>query len=126
MNFEEVLRAELSLIDSLTDKVFPLNATEGTEAPYIIYVSSEGLFDKSFEGYLNSKEVNCEINILVSNYSNLKALSKLVIAKIISFQGRIIGQNGPLIKNVTYEISPEIYEKEVSLYRSVIDLKVKF
>jgi hypothetical protein len=125
MNFEEALRAELSTITELTNKVFPLNATEGIKAPYIIYVSTEGIQDKTLQGYLASKEIECEINILHDSYVNLKSLTKQVLAKIIAFQGRIIGDNGPFIQNVTYEKPVELYESLVFLYRCVINTKFK-
>lgn len=124
MTFDEALRDELSLLDGLANKVFPLHATEGTKAPYVIYVSSEGLRDKILDGYLGSGVISCEINILQTSYSGLKTLSKYVIEKIISFQGRTIGA-GPFIKDVTYQTSPAIYEKEVNLYRTVLDIKVR-
>ncbi|SDM17419.1 DUF3168 domain-containing protein [Bacillus sp. OK048] len=126
MDFEEALRAELGTIAGLTNKVFPLNATEGTKAPYIIYVSSEGVQDKSLLGYLSSKEVDCEINIVQASYGSMKSLTKLVISQIISFIGRNIGENGPFIQNVTYHKPVELYEQEVNLYRCVIDCNFKF
>lgn len=130
MNFEEALRDELSSITSLSNKVFPLNAPEGTKAPYVIYVSNDGVLDKSFEGYLKTRVVDCEINILHKSYGGLKSLAKDVLDKVKSFQSRNIGgiltKDGPFIQNITYSKPVEIYESEVKLYRSVIDIKVKF
>lgn len=126
MTFEEALRAELSSISGLSNKVFPLHAKEGITTPYIIYVSSEGIPDKTFEGYLDSKEVECEINIIHNSYSSMKSLTKSVLDKIRSFQGRYIGGYGPLIQNVSYEKPVELYENEVSLYRCLIDIKVRY
>jgi hypothetical protein len=126
MTFEEALRAELDTITELTGKVFPLNATEGVKAPYVIYLSSEGIQDKTLQGYISSKEVDCEINILHDSYASVKSLTRSVLSKFLSFQGRIIGDNGPLIQNVTYEKPVELYESEVFLYRSVLDVKFRF
>lgn len=126
MNFEEALRAEIGAIEGLSNKVFPLNATEGTQAPFIIYVAPEGIPFKTLQGYLSCKEVVCEIHILHNSYSGMKTLSKQVLEKIQSFQGRELGSGGPFIQNATYEQPTEVYEKEVSLYRSSFDLNVKF
>ncbi len=126
MTFEEALRAELSSVKGLKNKVFPLNSKEGTKAPYIVYISSEGILDKTFNGFLNTKEVDCEINIIHKSYGEMKDLSRIVLEKIITFPGRYIGGYGPYIQNLTYEKPIELYENEVSLYRCVIDLKVKF
>ncbi|RSD21075.1 DUF3168 domain-containing protein [Mesobacillus subterraneus] len=126
MDFEEALTAELTMIEGLANKVFPLNAKEGTLPPYIVYLSSEGLQDKTFDGYLLFKEVECEINILHSTYREMKDLTKVVLGKILSFQGRTIGEGGPRIQNLSYEKPFELYEKEIKQYRSVIDVKFKF
>jgi hypothetical protein len=126
LNFEEALTAELTMIEGLATKVFPLNAKEGTVPPYIVYLSTEGIQDKSFDGYLITKEVECEINILHSTYREMKDLTKLVMAKVISFQGKSIGNGGPKIQNLSYEKPVELYEKEIKQYRSVIELKLKF
>jgi hypothetical protein len=126
LNFEEALTAELTMVEGLDNKVFPLNAKEGTVPPYIVYLSSEGVQDKSFDGYLITKEVECEINILHSTYREMKGLTKVVLEKILSFQGRTIGEDGPRIQNLSYEKPIELYEKEIKQYRSVIDVKFKF
>ncbi|MFS1519682.1 DUF3168 domain-containing protein [Bacillus sp. SCS-151] len=122
MTFEEALQEELSTIM----KVYPLNAKEGTKAPYIIYVSSEGLQDKSLQGYLDSKEVSFELNILHNGYGLLKSKTRLVLQKVLSFQGRAIGNDGPFIENVSYEKPVELWEDQVKLYRCIINCKVKF
>ena len=126
MIFEEALREELASLPELAEKVFFLNAKEGTLAPYIICVSSDGAKDKTLQGYLESKEVPCEINVLHPNYTGLKSLTSKVIDKLLSFQGRSIGTGGPFIKNVTYEKPVELYEAQINMYRSVFDITVKF
>lgn len=128
MNFEEALAAELSAISGLTEgsnkKVYLLNAPEGTKAPYIVCVSSNGLEDKCLTGYLNSKEISFELNVLHTRYGNMKSLAGLVLDKIKSFQGRAIGTDGPKVKDVTYEDPVEMYEDQIKLYRCVISAQV--
>ncbi|KQL54511.1 hypothetical protein AN964_14065 [Heyndrickxia shackletonii] len=126
MDFEEALRAELVTIDGLSNKVFPLNATEGTKPPYIIYVSSEGIQDKTLDGYQSNKEAPCEINIVHNSYENLKSMTKQVLDKIVSFEGRVIGKDGPFIQELSYDKPIELYENEISAYRSVINFTVNF
>lgn len=127
MYFEEALTAELETIIDLFDKVFPANATQGINPPYLVYLSSEGVPDKAIkEGYLNIKEVSCELNIIHSDYPKMKELTRSVLAKIRSFQGREIGFDGPFIQNVAYEDPVEIYENEIDSYRCVLNITVKF
>jgi hypothetical protein len=127
MTFEEALRAELITIEELNNKVFPLKAPEGTEAPYLIYVSSEGRNDKGLDGFYNSKEVQIELNIIHDRYSRMKALSRLVVNKLKNFEKRHIAETGPFIQEVTFENDGvELYEHEVDLYRTVLDLRFYF
>lgn len=124
MTFEEALGKELEGIEGLSEKVFPLNAKEGTKAPYLIYVSSEGLYNKDLEGYQDTKEVSCEVNTLNTRYDNMKALGKAVFNKLKSFEGREIGIDGPYIQEVIFDDNcPEVYEEQVKLYRKIINVR---
>lgn len=129
MNFEAALVAELEAATELIGKVYGLTGLKGDvapAAPYLIIVSSEGLQLKSHDGYLGTKEVDFEVNVVHSTYSNMKALTAIVLAKLITFQSRVIGTNGPYIQNFTYEKPVELYESEVKLFRDHIVAKVAF
>jgi hypothetical protein len=125
MNFEEALMSELNSIIGLDNKIFPMSAKEGTKPPFIIYVSSEGLQDKTLDGYLTSKELDCEIHVIHSNYSKMKNLTKEVLSKLQTFYGRSIGIDGPFIKSLSYDKPTEVHEKEVGFYRSSFDINVR-
>lgn len=131
MTFEGALVTELETITELNGKVFPLNAQDAegnpVEAPYLIYVSSEGQYDKCLNGFLDMKEVSCELNILHKTYRNMKLLSRQVMAKLKSFEGRIIGIDGPMIQELVFENdSPELYEEQPELYRKIINFRIYF
>lgn len=126
MNFEEALRNELSSIPQLTNKIFPLAATEGVKTPYLVYVSSEGVQEKYLEGYAGSKEVDCELHILSDSYSSLKDITRQVNAKIVSFQERVIGgDNGVWIQDVTYEKVTEQYIDQLFQYLCIVNIRVR-
>lgn len=125
MNFEEALVEELSSIEGLNDKVFPLNATEGTNPPFIIYVSSEGEQDQTLTGYTDTKALTCEIHLIAETYSELKSLIKLVIAKLQTFFARAIGTNGPVIKSFAMDEPLEAHEEEVGYSRCSFDIRVR-
>ncbi|MEH7503287.1 DUF3168 domain-containing protein [Neobacillus drentensis] len=125
MNFEEALKSELNSITGLEDKVFPVFAEEGIKPPFVIYVSSEGQQDKTLDGYLISKEIECEIHVIHSNYSKMKNLTKDALSKLQTFYGRAIGVDGPFIKSLSYDKPIEVHEKEVKLYRSSFDIRVR-
>jgi hypothetical protein len=127
MTFEEALRTELITIEELNEKVFPLTAPEGTEAPYLIYVSSRGRHDKALEGFQKSKTVSVEINVIHDRASKMRALARQVKALIMGMEKRRIANEGPFIEEVIFENEgTELYEHEVDLYRCVFDLTFYF
>lgn len=124
MTFEEALTEEVKTIIS---NVYPLSAPEGTKAPYLIYTSSEGLKDKSLDGFLSSKKVSCELDIIENSYESLKILAKQIMTKLESFECRVIGTNGPYIQELTFDDDcPELYETETKQVRKIISFKVNF
>jgi len=127
VTFEEALRTELITIGELNEKVFPLTAPEGTEAPYLIYVSSRGRYDKSLEGFQKSKSVSVEINVIHDRASKMRALARQVKALIMGMEKRRIANEGPNIEEIVFENEgTELYEHEVDLYRCVFDLTFYF
>lgn len=127
MTFEAALRAELVTIPQLQDKVFPMRAPEGTEAPYLIYVSSRGRHDKALEGFQKSKSVSVEINVIHDRASKMRALARQVKALVMSMEKRRIANEGPCIEEIVFENEgTELYEHEVDLYRCVFDLTFYF
>lgn len=127
MTFEEALRTELITIEELNKKVFPLTAPEGTEAPYLIYVSSRGRHDKSLEGFQKSKSVSVEINVIHDRASKMRALARQVKTVIMGMEKRRIAETGPFIEEIVFENEgTELYEHEVDLYRCVFDLTFYF
>jgi hypothetical protein len=124
VDFEPALVQELKTITALENRIYPLTAPEATASsgvPYLIYASSEGLRDKTLGGHLDSKEVRAELNIIAQKYSDMKAITKQVIALLITFEGRQIGTDGPFIEELTYQMPVEMYESQPDLYRCVVE-----
>ncbi len=127
MTFEAALRAELITISDLQDKVFPMRAPEGTEAPYLIYTTTLGDYDKSFEGWHNSKAVTVELNVIHDRASAVRALGREVQALVMGFEGKRLAGTGPRINEIVFEgEGVELYEAQVDLYRKVISFKTYF
>lgn len=124
MDFEQALKFELSSIDGLKDKIFPLHAPEEIQEPYIVYKSTEGIEEQYLSGYQGSKEVNCELHIIAESYGEVKALTKNILTVIKSFQSRIIGDE-ILVTEITYSDSQESYIPDLLLYLCVLPFKVR-
>jgi len=129
-DFEQALQEELTnAIPALGGRVYPLFAPEATKhngVPYLVYASSEGLRDKTLGGYLKSKEVRGELNIITERYSDLKAITKQVVALLIGMEGRQIGTDGPFIEGVTYQMPVEMYESQPDLRRCLVEFAAYF
>jgi len=129
MDFDEALIAELDSITALGGRIYPLFAPEATKhngVPYLIYASSEGLRDKSLDGYMLSKALQGELNIIARRYGDMKAITKQVVAILMSFEGRQIGTNGPYISEITYQAPVELYEPQPDLYRCLVEFTAYF
>lgn len=127
MTFEAALRAELMTITSLNNKVFPMRAPEGTEAPYLIYTTTLGDYDKSLEGWHKSKGVTVELNVIHDRASAVRALGREVQVLVMGFEGRQLASTGPLIDEIVFEgEGVELYEAQADVYRKVISFKTYF
>ena len=127
LNFEQAITVELKTISGLSTKVFPVNAPEGTAAPYVTYDSDDQNWEKVLDGFLTSGPLHCSVDVLHTSYANLKALAALVKAEIASWLMTTIATTGPYIQDVTFdELLPELYEPEVNLYRKIIGFTVYF
>jgi len=124
MFFEEVMTEQLNTIPDILDKIYPLNAEEGIEAPYIVYLQAGGNEYKSFDGYSGLKKVLFEFNILHNSYTEMKYLTKTVVDKIIDLEETVI--NGLEIQGITLEEPVELFEKEIELYRSIITIRATY
>ena len=124
MDFEQALRAELVTITNLQNKVFPLNAPEGTSTPFLIYQKVNMAIIKTMDGTSYARNALYEIDLIAKSYSELQSLMVSVKNKLISFQGRTIGTNGSYIQNVTIENIVELYEPQPLFYR--INMETRF
>lgn len=124
MDFEQALRAELVTITNLQNKVFPLNAPEGTSTPFLIYQKTNTAIIKTMDGTSYTRNALYEIDLIARTYSDLQTLMVAVKNKLISFQGRTIGTNGSYIQNVTIENIVELYEPQPLYYR--LNLEARF
>ena len=128
--FEQAFTQEFETISALENRIYPLTSPEANAdsgVPYLIYGSSEGLRDKSLgEGYLDSKTVEVELNIVAARYADMKTITKQVVDLLLSFELRKIGTTGPFIQELVYEAPVEIYEEEPDLYRCVVEFTAYF
>lgn len=122
INLERALRYELNKIPEINNKIYPTNAPEGKEPPYLVYILSRYKELKSLDGFENSIEASYLLNILAKSYDEMKGLTKKVRETILTFLQREIGINGIYISDLSINNVSEIYEHELKLYRGIIDV----
>lgn len=126
MGLEESLKEEIHAVSGLNNNVFPLDAPENYPAPYAVYLSSEGVYDKSLSGFLSSKSVEMELRIVCDTYSQLKAMNSEVVQRLQSFERRTIGVTSPIfVKEIILETPVELKDTQTGRYRGIIEFTVK-
>ena len=130
MSLQKALEEELSSLAGFTDKVFPVVAPQDDDepiaAPYILYEAGYGVEEKALGGFLNLREVECELNVMTATYSSLKTNVAAIIERLKSFERRAIGSDALFISELTYEKPVETYEPLPKLYRCIIEFKVHY
>lgn len=127
MTFEAALRSELVTISGLSNKVFPIRAPEGTGAPYLIYLTGVGDYDKSLDGWHRSKGVPVELNIIHDSATKLRALAREVQSLVMGFEGKKLATTGPYIDEVVLDgEGVEMYEPQADLYRKIINTRIYY
>lgn len=126
MDLEQGLTAELSAIAGLSNKVFPIMADQETPAPYITYALGSNDRENTLLGYDGLVQSQYQLDLYHSTYANLKALKKLVIANIKTYNQRNIGGIGPYIQQIEIITDFETYEEAVKLFKGVIEFNIDY
>lgn len=125
MDFETALYNELNPISGI-GKVFPLKVIDGIKPPFTVYESSDGVQEKTLTGYVVSTEIEGAIYVVTTSYASMKSISRAVISKLQSFQGRTIGGvGGVYVYDVTYSKPKELYDDHTQFYQAMIDFTVR-
>lgn len=122
---EKALKSELCKIEELQGKVFPTNAPK-VNTPYVTYIKTYYKVLKTTVGITNDRESSFMINILCDSYSQLQDTTKLVVDLLLTFPLRYIGDelNNVFIEDFSLNNVSELYENELNMYRTVIDIKI--
>jgi hypothetical protein len=126
MDLEQGLTVELSAVLGLANKVFPLTAMQGTQVPDLVYTLGHNERTQSLTGHDGLVQAQYQLDLYHSTYANLKALKKLLIQNLKTYNLRNIGSNGPFIQQVEIITDFEAYESEVKLYKGIIEFEVHF
>ena len=121
MFIEEVLVKELKII--LENKIYPINAPEGTLLPYLTYQANNGENLRSIDGnYSNVFNSNFDVDLYCKTYSELKVKTELVLKTLKGIWNKTV--DGIYIQAIRVGEPTELYEHEVNCYRSNVEIQI--
>ncbi len=126
MDFEQALRAELISLSNLNNKVFPIFAPEQTPTPFVIYSKQSVDLLGTMDGMSKTRIGRYEIDLVTQTYESLQALINSVKNKLLTFQGRKIGTNGPFVQAVLVDNVTELYVTEPKLVHANMEVRFYF
>lgn len=124
---EVALRYELiKNIPELTDSIYPTNAPEGAEKPYLVYARISTRKDKTLNGYGSGGALSYMFSIMAVTYSEMKSLTKKVEDFLISLPHTSIGESKIYIEDLDLNNIDEQYEHALGVNRGIIDFTIYF
>lgn len=124
---ETALRYELiQAIPEFTDKIYPTNAPEGSQGPYLVYARINTRKIKTLEGYTNKQALSYMFSIMATKYSDMVRLRKQVEELLLSLSGKTIGAEGIYIEDIDINNMNEQYEHELGVNRGIIDFTIYY
>lgn len=124
---ETALRHELiQAIPELTEKIYPTNAPEGSQGPYLVYTRITTRKIKTLEGYTNKQALSYMFSIMATKYSDMVRLRKQVEELLLSLSGKTIGAEGIYIEDIDINNMNEQYEHELGVNRGIIDFTIYY
>lgn len=122
---EKALRYELeNRISELKDEIYPTNAPETANKPYLVYARINTQKDKTLQGYANSEALSYMFSVMATKYGDMKSLTKKVENFLMSLPGTSIGEENIYIEDLTINNVTEQYEHELKINRGIIDFTI--
>ena len=122
---EKALLYELErAIPELANNIYPTNAPETANKPYLVYARINTQKDKTLQGYANSEALSYMFSIMATKYGDMKSLTKKVEDFLMSLPGTTIGEENVHIQDLTINNIHEQYEHELKVNRGIIDFTI--
>lgn len=125
---EVALRYELiKAIQELATSIYPTNAPEGTEKPYLVYARISTKKTKTLDGYTDRQALSYMFSIMSTKYSDMVDLRNKVEQLLLSLPKRNIGSDGGIyVEDLTLNNIDETWENELKVNRGIIDFTIYY
>lgn len=125
---ETALKHEIiQAIPELNNKIYPTNAPEGAEGPYLVYTRITTNMIKTLEGYTDKQAVSYMFSIMAKKYRVMTDTRKRVKDLLLSLPKTHIGSDSSIyIEDINIDKINEQYEHELNINRGIIDFTIYF
>lgn len=124
---ETALRFEINNnIPELYNKIYPTNAPEGSQGPFLVYARITTRKTKTLEGYTNKQALSYIFSIMATKYSDMVRIRKQAEELLLGMAQRAIGVQGIFVEDVDINNIDEQYEHELGVNRGIIDFTIYY
>lgn len=125
---EAALRYELvQAIPELNNRVFPTNAPEGAEKPYLVYARISTDKERTLDGYTGGETLSFMFSVMAIKYSDMTKTRKQVEELLTGMLKREIGDVDKFyIEDLIINKIEEQYEHELKVNRGIIDFTIYY
>ncbi len=125
---EQALRYELiQAIPELNNQIYPTNAPEGAEGPYLVYTRINTNKIKTLEGLTGKEYLSFMFSVMATRYSDMVTVRKKVEDLLLSLPKRYIGSDNSIyVEDLDINNITEQYEHELKVNRGIIDFTIYF
>lgn len=125
---ETVLRYEINTnIPDLKDKIYPTNAPEGSQGPYLVYARISTDTIKTLEGLTDKENISYMFSVMAAKYSDMVRIRKQVTNLLKGMAQREIGNTSKFyIEDIDINNIDEQYEHELGVNRGIIDFTIYY
>lgn len=104
--------------------VFPTNAPEGSQKPYLVYTRINTDKIKTLDGMTGQEYLSFMFSIMATRYGDMKRITKKVEKILMSLPGRTIGSF--YIEDIDINNVTEVWESELKVNRGIIDFTIYY
>lgn len=125
---ETALRYELvNTIPELDNQVFPTNAPEGADKPYLVYMRTGTDLLKTLQGYTGDEYLSFVFNVMAVRYSDMSRIRKEVQTMLMDFPSTTIGNTKKYhVEEITINNIDEQFEHQLKVNRGIVDFTIYF
>ena len=123
---EQALRYELiQAIPELEDEIYPTNAPEDSQKPYLVYARINTNKVKTLEGYANRQALSYMFSIMATRYSDMVDIRHKIEELLLGMAQRYIGHGIQYyVEDIDINNIDEVYEHELKVNRGIIDFTI--